>query len=467
MDLLARAGLSLVILMGLARLVSPQDFGIFALLHLFTGMACILVDGGLSSALIQCQDTSHTDESSVFWINLFNSVWLGAVLCWAAPAIARFYAQAQLTHLLWLLAAHIVFVALGTTHANLLAKRLSFRTQFYAGVASNVISGMTALGLAWCGYGVWALAAQLVLASAVNTLVLWMCSPWRPAWVLSSASLRRLSGFGAYIMAAALIDVVYTRIHTLLIGKFFSISDLAFFSRAENSKQLVVGLVGSVLGRVVFPAFAASVRNPRQLRQQIRSTVQVSMLIHLPLMLGMAVCAPNLVLVMFGKDWLPAVPYLQILCLAGIFWPLHVINLVMLKAQGHAALFFRLELIKKMVGVALLAIACTYGLTAIAWSFVVAALLAFLINAFYSGHFLAYGWRAQTIDLLPTLAVSCSMALFLIGFAPADGIHPALALLLQMSMGVAFVLLWCRVFRIRAFSDLIRFFRPHRDGILP
>jgi teichuronic acid exporter len=467
MDLIARAVLGLVILMGLTRLVSPQDFGVFALLHLFIGLALILVDGGLSSALIQHQDISHTDESSVFWINLINSLCLGAILCWSASTLAEFYSQAQLKPLIWMLAVHIFFVALGTTHATLLSKQLAFRAQFYAGVVSTLIAGTIALGLAWYNYGVWALAIQLVVASAVNTSILWMCSTWRPAWVLSVPSLKRLSGFGSYIMVAAIIDVVYTRIYTLLIGKFFSIRDLAFFDRAENSKQLILNLVGSILSRVLFPVFSECVSDPQQLRNQMRAAVKLSMLIHLPLMLGMAFCARNLVLVMFGEDWLPSASYLQVLCLAGIFWPLHVINLIALKAQGHAALFLRLELIKKTVGVVLLAISCAYGLTAIAWSFVAASFLAFLINTFYSGRFLAYGCKEQTIDLLPTLAMSCSMVLLLMWVTPIEGMHQALELALQVVIGFVFVLIWCWLFRLSAFLALVRLMRTHQVQSTP
>jgi O-antigen/teichoic acid export membrane protein len=199
----------------------------------------------------------------------------------------------------------------------------------------------------------------------------------------------------------------------------------------------------------------------------MRAAVKLSMLIHLPLMLGMAFCARNLVLVMFGEDWLPSASYLQVLCLAGIFWPLHVINLIALKAQGHAALFLRLELIKKTVGVVLLAISCAYGLTAIAWSFVAASCFAFVINTFYSGRFLAYGCKEQTIDLLPTLAMSCSMVLLLMWVTPIEGMHQELELALQVVIGFVFVLIWCWLFRLSAFLALVRLMRTHQVQSTP
>jgi teichuronic acid exporter len=410
-DIFLRQGLQFAVTIALARLLSPSDFGIVALLSLFTGLATIFVDGGLSAALIQRQDVDHADESTVFWFNLGVGGIMALTLWMAAPAVARFYDHPVLVPLMSVFALNVFLGALGTIHATLLTKRLDFRTQMLAGVIATLASGAAALWMAWNGYGVWALAIQTIVMTSVLTTLLWLFNRWRPARVFSKSSVRKLFGFGSYHFASILLEMVYSRLYTLLIGRFYSVQELGYYNNADNLKQMPSGFLSAVLSRVALPMFSTAAEDKAKLRRGMQLAIRSMMLLNLPMMLGMIAVATPLVRTLFGTQWLPAVPILRVLCLAGIFWPLHVINLNVLMAQGHSRLMFRLEVSKKIVGVVCIGVGACFGVMGIAWSQVIVSTLAFGINAHYSRQLLDYGVFAQSRDFLPALGIAAPMAI--------------------------------------------------------
>lgn len=405
-DIILRQGLQFVVSIVLARILSPGEFGTVALLALFTGLATVFVDGGFSAALIQRHDVDHTDESTVFWFNLMAGTIVALCLWAAAPFIAGFYHLNVLLPLTVAMAVNVFLGSLGAIHSTLLSKRLDFFTQMKVGCIATLISGATAIALARAGYGVWALAGQVLMMTATTTSLLWILNPWRPAWVYSRISVRKLFGFGGYHLASSLLEMAYARLYTLFIGRYYGVRELGFYNNADSTKQLPGGFLSSVLARVILPMFSAAAHDVILLRRGTQLALRGMVLLNAPMMLGMAGAARPLVLTLFGATWLPAIPILQVLCLAGLFWPLHVINLNVLMAQGHSRLMFRLEIMKKLLGVGLLVLGATHGVLGIAWSQVVFNLLAFAINAYYTGRLLGYGALAQFRDILPVICVA-------------------------------------------------------------
>jgi O-antigen/teichoic acid export membrane protein len=458
-DLFMRQGVQFVVAIILARLLSPEEFGTIALLYLFVGIAGVFADGGFSSALVQKQDATHADESTVFWINLAMGALVASALWLVAPWIAAFFGYPVLVPLAGMLAISLFLNALGSIHLVLFSKRLEFRRPMMISVSAALTSGTVAILLADRGFGVWALAWQAVVSSLVSTLLFWTLSPWRPAAAFSLASARRLFRFGGYLMMSGLLDVIYNRISSLLIGKVYGVRDLAFYNRADNTKQIPVDVLSNALGRVAFPMYSAAAGSPDRLRNGIRLSVQGMTLINTPMMLGLLATAENLVPVLFGEKWQPAVPILQVLCIAGIFWPFHVINLNVLKAQGHSDLFFRLEIVKKIVGVSCLAIGSLYGVMGIAWSQVAFGLAAFLINAHYTGKQLRYGAYAQAGDASAVFLVSAAMALAVFAIGRFIEAKMPVVLSVQIITGVIMFVALAVLFRLevyRVVSELIR-----------
>lgn len=463
-DIFMRKGLAFIISIVLARLLSPEEFGTIALLYLFTGIASAFVDSGFSASLVQRQDITHTDESTVFWFNLTMGALVALGLWVAAPLIASFYALPILVPLMSALALNVFLSAMGAIHGTLLTKRLDFRTQLKIGAWSTVISGAVAVMMAWYGLGVWALVAHTLVATTVTTLLLWCLNSWRPLAVVSLESVRRLFAFGGYMMASGLLDVAYSRLYTILIGKFFGVRELGFYSRADSTQQLPTGVLTGILSRVAFPIFSSAANDPERLRRGTRLAVRGMMLINVPMMLGLAVVAEPLIVTLFGAQWLPAAPILEVLCIAGVFWPLHVINLSVLMAQGHSSLFFRIELVKKLLGIGLLFLGSLHGVMGIAWSQVIIGAIAFFINAYYTRRYLQYGPLAQIKDFAPALASTLPMVGVVYWLGIQLMLAPALELLAMTALGGFVFLALAWVGRIAALRDVVTLFQKRNPS---
>lgn len=455
-DTIARQVVGFGISLVLARLLTPSDYGTVGLLAIFIGIANVFINSGFTSALIQRQVINNTDLSSVFYFNIAVALIISSILYFAAPFIASFYSMNVLTPLTRLTAASLFVGAFGSVQATLLSKALNFRRQCSIALASMLASGTIAIYLAINNYGVWSLAISSFSGICANTILLWVFSPWRPGLIFSVTAICSLFKFSSYLLISGLLDTLFTKLNTLIIGKFFSVKDLGFYSRADGTQQLPANLLSSVISRVAFPVFSAAAHDKLLLRAGLKKAILMAMMINLPIMLGIAVAARPLVLVLFGQQWIPCVPYLRILCLGGILWPLHVINLNILTAQGHSNLFFRLEVVKKTVSIVILGTACFFGIIAIAWSTVISSIFCFVINARYSGLILDYGVLRQSIDLLPYLAASLIMALcaWSITFLPLQ--TPFLLFTLQILTSVVVYMLACFTMRLSVFVETMQ-----------
>jgi len=450
-----RQGLQFFVSILLARLLSPEDFGVIAMLYVFIGLASLFIDCGFSSALVQRQDITLTDESTVFFFNLGMGALMALALCAAAPWIATFFELPILLNLTYVMALNLFISAFGSIHNTLLTKALDFKTIMKVGMGATSCSGLMAVLMAWWGFGVWSLAWQTLLSSLVTVALLWWWHPWRPRWEFSLFSLSRLFRFGSFLMLSSLLDVLYTRLYAVLIGKFFSARELGFYTRADTTQHLPTNVLKNVLNRVAFPVFSMAAADKAKLVRGLRKVLMAMMLINIPAMLGMMVLAEPLVLTLFGSKWLPSVPFLQVLCLAGALWPLHLVNLNVLKAQGRSDLFFRIEVIKKVVGVLLILLASLHSVMAVAWSQVITGIFAFFINAHYSGVLLGYGPWSQLRELTPFGLVGMTMVAMIWIIRQQLHWQPAVELLVLSGLGAAIYFFICRLLRLAAFDELV------------
>jgi len=458
-----RQGMGFLIAIILARLLVPEDFGTLALLALFLGLANLFVDIGFSAALIQKQDITHVDESTVFWFNIGAAVLVMLVLFVLSPWIAEFFALPVLKPLTVLMACSVLIGALGTIHFTLLTKRLDFKTPMQVGAISTIISGSVGVYMAWAGYGVWALAGHAISGTVARTLLLWVFSPWRPLLTFSGNSLRRLGAFGGWMFAAGFLDTLYQRGYTLLIGKFYGTYDLGIYERADSTQQLPASVLTNVLSRVAFPLFSSVSQDKQRLRRGVRLSVRTMTLIVAPTMVGLSVLAVPIIRVVFGEQWLPAAPILQVLCAAGLLWPLHVINLSALQAQGHGNLFFRLEIIKKSSGILTLVIGSFFGIIGIAWSRVIQSVIALMINTHFTNKFLGYGIREQTEDCFPSILLSAVMAAVVVMADIWIEVGGVLELLLLINLGAIVYLACNMLLGIGAFKEAVGFIRGEAE----
>ncbi len=454
-DVLLRQGLQLLVTIILARLLSPEEFGTIALLSLFIGLSTVIVDSGFSSALIQKQDATHTEESTVFWFNVAAGSLLTLVLWLSAPYIAAFYAKPGLTNIIYVISLVIAINSFGAIHVALLTKRLDFVTQLKIGTFATVISGIAAVILAWQGFGIWALVAQALISSLLNNLLLWTFNSWRPELSFRFSSARQLFGFGGYMVAATLLDTMYSKGYSLLIGKYYGTKELGFYSQAENTRQFPSSILSSIFLRVAFPMLSAISADKNKLQRGVQISIRSMMLVNIPMMLGLAVLADTFIAAVFGDRWLPAAPVLQILCLAGVLWPYHAINVSVLLAQGHSRLVFNLQLVKSILGIVLLVAGLQYGVTGIAWSQLALGCVGFLLNTHYTKLYLDYGALKQLRDNFPTILVSVPMIAVVYLVKTQWSAAPILKLSGLAAIGIVLFFMIVYLSRIAALKDML------------
>ncbi len=462
LDIVVRQGLKFVVTVILARLLVPEDFGTVALLALFLGLGTLFVNSGFSAALIQKQDATHTDESTIFWFNIGAALVVTLALIALSPWIARYFELPVLRPLAMVMACNIFISAFGTIHTTLLTKQLNFKVLTIVSTVATVISSGLAIYLARADYGVWALAWQALSSTICATVLLWLFSSWRPLMTFSGSSFDSLIGFSGWIFAGSLLDTIYQKGYTLLIGKYYGTYDLGIYNQADNTQQTPTSLLTSVISRVIFPLFSSIAGDAARLRLAVRLSVRSTMLITSPAMLGLAVLATPFVDEVFGEQWLPAAPLLQILCLTGLLWPLHVINVNVLRAQGHAKLSFRLEVIKKSVGVVLLVAGTFFGLTGIAWSRVLSSMLGLVVNGYYTGKLLDYGAFDQAKDYLPALMTSVMMGVLVVLADHWIEIGGAAELLILIIIGAASYSVFTLFLGLSALKDSVEFMAGRR-----
>lgn len=440
----------------LARLLLPEQFGLIGMLALFVSLGHVFLDSGFGGALIQKQDATEIHYCSVFYTNIAISLIAAGALCLAAPLIAQFYREPMLTPLTRVLSLNFVISAFGLIQVFLMTKRLDFKTQTKVSLLASVGSGGVGIGMALLGFGIWSLVAQSVTATLFTTILLWVFNTWRPKGIFSFAALRELFGFGSRLLASGVLDTVFRNIYMVVIGKFYSPADLGYYTRASLLQQVPTETLGGIVSRVTFPLFSEIQDDIIMVRKGFRKALRALALLNFPLMIGLLVCAEPLVLTLLTDKWSPAIPYLRLLCIVGLFYPLHVINLNVLLAKGRSDLFFRLEVMKKVLIVVVIAITWRWGIEAIIGGQIVVSLVAYYLNSFYSGTIVGYGFRAQIRDMLPYLGAACVMGVAILMLNWVPFVHPAALLLTQMVAGVLIYGLLCRGLRLPVFMDAWR-----------
>ena len=408
-DILLRQGVLFIVSVILARLLAPEDFGIIALLALFTSLSIVFVQGGLSIAIIQRQSTTSDEESAIFWWNLAASILFGLVIVLAGPALAAFFHQPVLRRLVVVAAAQLVFAAGGAVHTAILMKEMRFDLLTRCSLFSSLASGAIAITAAFLGAGVWALALQIAAIALFNTVALWFAIPWRPTLHFRFDTIRHLFGFGAWVSVGNVMEVLYTNGFSLLIGKLHGVRQLGLYNQASATQLLPSSALSTIVSRVALPLLSSNQDNPDALRSSLRLAIRSVMVINLPAMAGLALLSDLVVTVLFGPRWLPAAPILSILAIGGIFFPLHAINLQLVLARGQTATFMRIEIAKKSVGIACVLVGSIFGIIGLAWGQVIYSAVGLLINAGPARRQLGYGPLRQLSDVAGIAIVTLLM----------------------------------------------------------
>lgn len=402
-------GIAFVVMIIMARILTPDDYGLVGMLTVFIAVSQSLVDSGFSQALIRKQDRSEVDNSTVFYFNIGVGIVLYLILFFCAPLIARFYNQPILTPLTRLISLSVLINSFVVVQRALLTVKIDFKTQAKASFSAAILSGVVGITMAYTGYGVWSIVWYQLTNLTVNVGLLWIFSKWRPKWTYSWNSFRELFGFGSKLAISGIIDTVYKNIYLIVIGKVFNAADLGYYTRAQQFAEFPSSNVSGIIQRVTFPVLCTIQDDDNRLRDVYRRFLRLSAFVVFPLMIGLAAVAHPFIILVLKEKWDFAAVLLQIICLSMMWYPIHAINLNLLQVKGRSDLFLKLEIWKKCIGVVILCATVPLGLIAMCWGNLVSSLIALIINTHYTGKLIQVGFLTQMKDLIPTLIYSLTM----------------------------------------------------------
>jgi teichuronic acid exporter len=409
-DNIANYGVAFVVGLILARLLTPAEYGIMAMIAIFIAISNSIIDSGFSNALIRKVNIERVDYNTVFFFNLVVSVVLYVLLYATAPFISTFFKEPILVDVLRVIGWALIINALAIIPRTILVKRIDFKTQTKVSVISSVFSGLVGIGMALTGWGVWSLVGQQLSRQILNSLCLWVFCKWIPVWEFSVKSFKELFSFGYKLLLSGLLDTLYKNIYYVIIGRFYSPAQLGQYTRAEQFNTIFSSNLTGVVQRVSYPVLSSIQEDEERLYEAYRRVIKTTMLVTFACMLGLAAVARPLIIILIGDKWLPAVGFLQIICFAGMLYPLHAINLNILQVKGRPDLFLKLEVIKKIIAIGPIVIGVFYGIEYMLWGGVLTSFISYFLNSYYSAGLIHYPTSRQIKDILPVFVVSLIVA---------------------------------------------------------
>ncbi len=403
-------GMQFIIGIVMARLLTPEDYGITALPVVIYAVAGIFIDGAFGAALIRKQDLSEEDLSTAFCYSLTVGLLCYLVLFVGAPWIADFFEIPVLTTLTRVTALSFLWTGFMTPQSVILNRKLDFRTPAIVALISKILMGIVGVLMAYLGYGVWALAVSTVLSNFTTVLLTSCFVRWYPKTSWSKESFSYLWGFGNKMIATLLIDRIYMNIAPIVIGKYFSPAQLGEYNRAQGYAQLPAQQFTDLLHNVTYPVLSKMQDDTDVLRDSYRRMLKLCAFVMFPIMIILAVLAEPLIVVMVTEKWIACVPYLQLMCLAMMWYPIHSINLSLLLVKGRSDLFLRLEILKKSIGIVLMAVSLPFGIIPFLIGTIIHSLICLIINTYYTSKIIHMGFLKQMKDILPVLLVCIVMA---------------------------------------------------------
>lgn len=446
-------GVSFIVSIVLARLLEPSVYGTIALVTVFTTILQVFVDSGLGTALIQKKDADDLDFSSVFYFNFTVCLVLYFGMFVSAPYIAKFYGDETLVPVIKVISLTLVISGVKNIQQAYVSRNMLFKRFFFSTIGGTIASAFVGIFMAYIGMGVWALVAQQLSNATIDTIILWVTVKWKPKRMFSWKRLKELLSYGWKLLVSALLETVYNNLRNLVIGKLYSSADLAYYNQGDKFPKLIVTNINTSIDSVLLPTMASAQDDSARVKNMTRRAIKTSTYIMAPLMIGLAFCANTIVELVLTEKWLPCVPFLQIFCITYMFYPVHTANLNAIKAMGKSDIFLKLEIIKKIVGMALLLSTMWFGVMAMAYSLLVSCVLNQIINSWPNKKLLNYGYLEQLKDILPEilLALFMGICVYFVSFLP---ISIYLILVIQVVLGATIYIGISAILKLDAFEYL-------------
>lgn len=447
-------GVQFLVMLVMARILTPADYGIIGMLAIFLAVSNTFINSGFSTALIRKKDRTELDKSTVFYFNIVVALLFYTALFFCAPLIARFYNEPILISVTRVIGLNLVIGAFGNVQRAHFAYRLDFKTPAKISFTCALVSSVVGISMAYLNFGVWALVWQSIVSQGLSVILVWCFVKWKPLFAYSWKSFKELFGFGSKLLASGLLDTLYSNIYQIVIGKIYKATDLGYYTRARGFSDMASSNITGILQKVTFPILCQVQDDDERLANGYRKLLRVSAFIIFPLMVGMASISYPLVITLITDKWIYTAYLLVPICFAGMWYPVHAINLNLLQVKGRSDLFLRLEIIKKLLGVSILTGTIPLGLYWMCWGSLLSSILCLIINTHYTGKLINLGFLKQMRDLFPILILSLGMGMAVwVTISILSFPQPAL-LTIGILEGTTIYIIGAKLFRFPEFTEI-------------
>lgn len=446
-------GVTFIVGLVLARLLSPEEYGLIGIVMIFTTIMMGVLDNGFSNALIRKQEVTKEDYNTLFFCNLAISVFLFIILFVGAPFIARFFERIELMPLIRVMGILLIFQALSIVQNTILTRNIDFKTKTKASVFSAVISGVVGIGMALMHCGVWSLVGQQLSRQLFYTICLWIFNKWWPKLKISYDSLHYMWGFGWKILLSGLLDNIWKELYQVVVGKFYSAASLGQYTRSQQYASIFSSNITIIVQRVSYPVLSQVKEDKERLVSGYRRIIKTTMFVTVVLMISMGAVAEPLIYCLIGSKWHEAATYLPYICVIMTLYPLSAINLNMLQIQNRTDIFLYLEIIKKIISIIPIIIGIFVNIYWMLFFSIIASIIAFFLNSYYSGKSLGYTSWMQLKDVAPSYGVSVVVALsvYFLKYLPLSN---WIILPVQIVLGAAVFYLLCESVKLPEYIEV-------------
>lgn len=458
-DNLSQHAVTFVVSVVLARLLTPDDYGLIGIVTIFTLISQALINAGFTSALIRKKDATDDDYNTVFIVNLCISLILYSIIFIGAPAIASFFKRQELIDLVRVTSIGMIIGALALVQQTRLTKRIDFKSQTLITMTASISSGVIGIAMALLGFGVWALVAQMLSLQTIKTIGLWLVNKWIPKLRFSVSSFRELFGFGWKIMLSSILETIWKELYQVVVGKFYSPATLGQYTRSKQFSSLFSRNLTSVIQRVTYPVLSNIQNDKERMVAAYRRIIKTTMFVTAISMFFLGAISEPLLYCLIGPKWHDAAMYLPLICISGSLYPLHAINLNMLQVQGRSDLFLGLEIIKKIIGLLPLSVCIFYGIMPMLYVNLFTGFVGYLLNSYFPGKLLGYSSWKQLRDVAPSycIAIILAFTVYFLKFLPLSN---WVILPLQLLLGIMVFLFLSEKTKREEYIELKRIVKP-------
>lgn len=458
-DNIAQYVVTFIVGIVLARLLSPDDYGLIGIVTIFTAICTTLINAGFTTALIRKKNATEDDYNTVFLVNLGMSLLLYVFIYFGAPFIADFFHRDELVLLTRVSSCGMIIGALALVQQTRLTKRIDFKSQTKITVVASLSSGVIGMVMALLDFGVWALVAQYLSSQTIRTVMLWFVNKWVPNYRFSKSSFHELFGFGWKILASNVLDTIWKELNQVVVGKYYNPATLGQYTRATQFSNLFSSNLTNIIQRVTFPTLSNIQDDNTRMLSAYRRIIKVTMFITAICMFFLGAISEPLLYCLIGAKWHEAATYLPLICISASTYPLHALNLNMLEVQGRSDLFLGIEAVKKIIALGPLFIGATIGIVPMLYANIAASIIAYFLNSYYSGKLIGYSSWMQIKDIAPSFIIATLIAVpvYFLKFMPFSN---WIILPVQIVAGVMFFLMITKLTNSEEYKEIITICEP-------